>query len=32
MEQTYFIEAEARMEIGNMVEALFDFPSVPKRQ
>src|SRR4029453_12891992 len=30
MERTYFTEAEARIEIGNMVEALFDFPSVPK--
>jgi len=30
MERTYFSEAEARMEIGNMVEALSDFPSVPK--
>ena len=26
----YFTEVEARMEIGNMVEALSDFPSVPK--
>jgi hypothetical protein len=30
MERTYFTEAEARIEIGNMVEALSDFPSVPK--
>ena len=30
MEQTYFTEAEARMEIGNMVQALSDFPAVPK--
>ena len=30
MERTYFTEAEARMKIGNMVEALSDFPSVPK--
>ena len=30
MERTYFTEAEARMEIGNIVEALSDFPSVPK--
>ena len=30
MERIYFTEVEARMEIGNMVEALSDFPSVPK--
>ena len=30
MERTYFREAEARGEIGNIVEALSDFPSVPK--
>jgi hypothetical protein len=30
MERTYFSEAEARREIGNLVEALSDFPAVPK--
>jgi hypothetical protein len=30
MERTYFTEAEARIQIGKMVEALSDFPSVPK--
>jgi hypothetical protein len=30
MERTYFTEAEARKKIGNIVEALSDFPSVPK--
>ena len=30
MERTYFTKAEARKEIGNIVEALSDFPSVPK--
>ena len=30
MERTYFTEDEARREIGNSVEALWDFPSVPK--
>src|SRR5262245_39593701 len=30
MERTYFTETEARREIGNLVEALSDFPSVPK--
>jgi hypothetical protein len=30
MERTYFTEQEARKEIGNLVEALSDFPSVPK--
>src|SRR5262245_8673219 len=30
MERTYFTEAEARKEIGSIVEALSDFPSVPR--
>ena len=30
MARTYFTEAEARREIGNLVQALSDFPSVPK--
>jgi hypothetical protein len=30
MERTYFTDAEARMEVGNIVEALADFPSVPR--
>jgi hypothetical protein len=30
MERTYFTEAEARSEIGKVVEALADFPSVPR--
>lgn len=30
MERTYFTEAEARMQMGSAVEALSDFPSVPK--
>jgi hypothetical protein len=30
MERTYFTDAEARTEVGNIVEALSDFPSVPK--
>ena len=30
MERTYFTKAEARKKIGNIVEALSDFPSVPK--
>lgn len=30
MERTYFTDAEARTAIGNIVEALSDFPSVPK--
>jgi hypothetical protein len=30
MKRAYFTEAEARKQIGNMVEALSDFPSVPK--
>jgi hypothetical protein len=30
MERTYFTDAQARTEVGNIVEALSDFPSVPK--
>lgn len=30
MENTYFTETEAQREIGNVVEALSDFPAVPK--
>lgn len=30
MERTYFTDAEARTEVGSIVEALADFPSVPK--
>lgn len=30
MERRYFTDAEARTELGNIVEALSDFPSVPK--
>ena len=30
MKRTYFTDAEARTEVGNIVEALSDFPSVPK--
>ena len=30
MERTYFTDAEARTELGSIVEALADFPSVPK--
>jgi uncharacterized protein (UPF0303 family) len=30
MERTYFTDAEARTKVGNIVEALADFPSVPK--
>ena len=30
MERTYFTDAEARTEVGSIVEALSDFPSVPK--
>src|SRR5262245_49893571 len=30
VERAYFTESEARMQIGNLVEALSDFPSVPK--
>jgi hypothetical protein len=30
VERTYFTDAEARTEVGNIVEALSDFPSVPK--
>ena len=30
MERRYFTEAEARMKLGNMVQARSDFPSVPK--
>ena len=30
MERTYFTDAEARTEVGRIVEALADFPSVPK--
>jgi hypothetical protein len=30
MERNYFTDAEAPMKIGSIVEALSDFPSVPK--
>ena len=30
MERIYFTEAEARTKVGDIVEALADFPSVPK--
>jgi len=30
MENTYFTETEAQQEIGHIVEALSDFPAVPK--
>jgi len=30
MQTTYFTDAEARTEVGRIVEALADFPSVPK--
>ncbi len=30
MEHIYFTEAAARREMGNVVEALSDFPAVPK--
>lgn len=30
MEMTYFTDAEARTKVGSIVEALSDFPSVPK--
>ena len=30
MAGTYFTDAEARTKVGNIVEALSDFPSVPK--
>jgi hypothetical protein len=30
MERRYFNKPEARKKIGNIVEALSDFPSVPK--
>ena len=30
MQRTYFTDAEARTEVGRIVEALSDFPSVPK--
>ncbi len=31
MEMTYFTQKEAKQRIGNHVEALFNFPSVPTR-
>jgi hypothetical protein len=30
MQRTYFTRSEARQQIGHQVEALADFPSVPK--
>ena len=30
MERAYFIHSEARVEVGQQVEALADFPSVPR--
>jgi hypothetical protein len=30
MERTYFTDADARSKVGHIVEALADFPSVPK--
>jgi hypothetical protein len=30
MERSYFTDPEARTEVGRLVEALSDFPSVPK--
>jgi hypothetical protein len=30
MQRTYFIRSEAQQEVGNQVETLADFPSVPK--
>jgi hypothetical protein len=30
MQRTYFIRSEAQQEVGHQIEALADFPSVPK--